>query len=136
MINKLFYIIYNSYYKHGEYKNDIPSLTVGGIFTMCFFSISFLIVMIVGLIDNPLHYHLSILSKPILSFITILFGIIVYFVFYHKKKYKKIYETYKEDVFLNSQFAKYLGFSISIFVILSPLILGLVRNKICFGYWV
>jgi len=39
MINKLFYIIYNSYYKHGQYKNDMPSLTVGGIFLGCFFGI-------------------------------------------------------------------------------------------------
>lgn len=136
MINKLFYIIYNSYYKHGEYKNDIPSLTVGGIFLGCFFSISFLIVIIIGLIDDPLHYRLPKLSKPILFLITILLGIIVYFVFYHKKKYKKIYETYKKDVFLNSQFAKYLGFTISFIIIISPLILGLVRNKIFFGYWV
>jgi glucan phosphoethanolaminetransferase (alkaline phosphatase superfamily) len=134
-MNRLFYIIYNSYYKHGEYKNDNPSLTVGGIFMGCFFCIALSILNIIGWI-NPLYYRLPKLSKPILFLITILFGIIVYFVFYHNKRYQKIYETYKENIFLNSKRAKYLGFLITILIIISPFILALVRNKICLGHWV
>lgn len=136
MINKLFYIIYNSYYKHGEYKNDTPSLTVGGIFLVFFFSIGYSGLIIIKLLNDPFFLYLPKLSKPILILFTILFGIIVFFMFYHNKWYQEIYLTYKEDVFLNSKLAKLLGFFIVFFIILSPLIIGLVRNKICFGYWV
>ncbi len=136
MINKLFYIIYNSYYKHGEYKNDTPSLTVGGIFLVFFFSIGYSGLIIIKLLNDPFFLYLPKLSKPILILFTILFGIIVFFMFYHNKRYQEIYLTYKEDVFLNSKLAKLLGFFIVFFIILSPLIIGLVRNKICFGYWV
>jgi hypothetical protein len=135
-MNKLFYIIYNAYYKHGEYKNDIPSLTVGGIFSIFFFSIGYSSLIIIKLINDPFFLHLPKLSKPIMSLITILFGIIVYFIFYYGKKYQKIYETYKEDVFLNSKLAKGLGFFFVFLIILSPLIIGLIRNKIYFSYWV
>lgn len=34
MLDRLFFIIYNSYFKDGTYKNDIPPLTAGGIFFM------------------------------------------------------------------------------------------------------
>lgn len=135
MTNKLFYIIYNSYCKHGQYKNDISSLTVGAIFGIFFLSIVFSSVIIFGWI-NPLYDHLPKLSKPIMSFITIVFGIIVYFIFYHEKKYQKIYERYREDIFLNSQAGKVFGFFFVFLIIVSPIILALLRNKICFGYWV
>ena len=136
MINKLFYIIYNSYYKHGEYKNDTPSLTVGGIFLVFFFSIGYSGLIIIKLLNDPFFLYLPKLINTILILFTILFGIIVFFMFYHNKRYQEIYLTYKEDVFLNSKLAKLLGFFIVFFIILSPLIIGLVRNKICFGYWV
>ncbi len=107
MINKLFYIIYNSYYKHGEYKNDTPSLTVGGIFLVFFFSIGYSGLIIIKLLNDPFFLYLPKLSKPILILFTILFGIIVFFMFYHNKWYQEIYLTYKEDVFLNSKLAKW-----------------------------
>lgn len=135
-MNRLFYIIYNSYYKHGEYKNDTPSLTVGGIFLIFFYSIGSTGLIIIRLINNPLFRHSPKLGKPIQLLITIFYGIIVYFIFYHNKRYQKIYETYKEDVFLNSKLVKHLGFFIVFFVILFPFIIGLVRNKIYFGHWV
>lgn len=135
-MNRLFYIIYNSYYKHGAYKNDIPSLTVAGIFSVCFLSVASFIVLLIRIIEDPMGYRGEHISKPITSLITLLFGGIVYFVFYHNKKYKRIYETYKDDVFLNSQMAKYLGFTICLVIIVSPLVLALVRNKVYLGYWV
>lgn len=135
MINKLFYIIYNSYYKHGAYKNDIPTLTVGAIFGVFFLSIGYSSLIVFGWI-NPMYYNLPKLSKAILSLITLLFGIIVYFVFYHEKKYQRIYIKYKEDTFLNSKSGKVFGFFFVLIIIVSPIILALARNKICAGYWV
>ncbi|UFH47404.1 hypothetical protein LNP27_05035 [Flavobacterium galactosidilyticum] len=139
MVYKLFYIIYNAYYKHGEYKNDIPSLTVGGIFLGCFFGIGLSISTIIDLMDPVYDPVNKTLSKPstLTSILAVIFyGSIVYFVFYYNKRYRKIYETYKGDVFLNSQFAKYIGFTAVIIIIVSPLIISLLYNKICRGYWV
>lgn len=134
-MNKLFYIIYNSYYKHGKYKKDNPPLTVWGIFLVFFFSFSYSIAIIIGWI-NPLYYRLPKINKPMMLLVTVFFGTIVYFLFYHNKRYHKIYETYKDDVFLNSIIAKYLGFFIAFFIILSPIFLGLIRNKIFLGHWI
>jgi hypothetical protein len=135
-MNKLFYIIYNSYYKHGEYKNDNPSLTVWGIFLIFFFSISLDIVIITKLINDPLFLHFQKPSKPFILLGLVLFGALVYFLFFHNKRYYEIYETYKENIFLNKKSTKYWGFFIVFFIIVSPLIIGLVRNKIYFNYWV
>ncbi len=133
-MNKLFYIIYNSYYKHGEYKNDIPSLTVGGIFLIFFYSIIKSVLIIVGWI-NPVYYQINF-DKPLRFLFFVLYGFIVYFLFYYKKRYKSIYNMYKENEFLNSKKGKILGFCSVILVIVLPIILGIVRNKIVHGYWV
>lgn len=139
MIDKLFYIIYNSYYKHGEYKNDNPSLTVGGIFVGCFFGIGLSIKSIINFTNplfDPVNNPAAKASKPLMLLVTLICGVLVYFVFYHNKRYQKIYEQFKEDGFLNSKLAKYLAFTTAILIIISPLILALLYNKICRGYWV
>lgn len=133
-MNKLFYIIYNSYYKHGEYKKDIPTLTVGAIFGIFFSSIGRSILDIIGWI-NPIYYPIK-LSKPFFWLLLIAYSAIVYFAFYHNKRYQKIYEAYKEDVFLNSQKGKFFGFFIVFGIILLPVILALIHNKIFLGYWI
>lgn len=133
-MNRLFYIIYNSYYKDGEYKNDIPSLTVGGIFTISFFSIGLSIFNVIGCI-NPLYSKIKI--GNFVAFFSIFFcGLIVYFLFYHNKRYRKIYETYKDNVFLNSKLAKRFSFFIVILFILSPIILVMIQTKINYGWWI
>ena len=63
-MNKLFYIIYNAYYKHGEYKNDNPSLTVGGMFSVFYYSITYSSFIIFHLIKNPYLLNLPKISKP------------------------------------------------------------------------
>ncbi len=34
-MDKLFFVIFNSYYKDNEFKNDNLPLTVGGLFLVC-----------------------------------------------------------------------------------------------------
>jgi len=135
-MNRLFYIIYNSYYKHGKYNNDNPSLTVGGMFLVFFLSICLDIAFLIKLMEDPLFLNFPKKSKPIMLLVISMFGSIVYFLFFYNQKHHKIYEIYKEDVFLNSKTAKYLGFFIVFFTIVSPLIIGLIRNKIYFDYWI
>ncbi|PRZ28137.1 hypothetical protein BC624_101427 [Flavobacterium granuli] len=132
-MNRLFYIIYNSYYKNGEYKNDIPSLTVGGIFLICFFCIRLSVLAIMELVNPP--YHHTKTSSPTVMLEMIVYGILVYFLFYHNKRYQRIYEKYKENVFLNSKIAKFLGFCTVILIIVFPFILGVVSYRVVSGHW-
>jgi hypothetical protein len=133
-MNRLFYVIYNSYYKDGQYKDDIPSLTVGGIFTISFFSIGLSIFNLIGWI-NPLYSKIKI--GNFITFFSISFcALIVYFLFYHNKRYRKIYQTYKNNVFLNSKLAKRFSFFIVILFILSPIILVMIQTKIHYGWWI
>ena len=133
-MNKLFYIIYNSYYKHGAYKNDIPSLTVGGIFFILFSSILKSIMMLVEWTET--FYKKFEYSSGKNFFIITSSCLLVYFVFYHNKRYQKIYTKYKNNAFLNSKTAKLLGFSLVIIMILSPIFLAAIHTKIKYGWWI
>lgn len=132
---KLFYIIYNSYYKHGNYRKDIPKLTVFGIFLVFTYSLIVLIFDIGKIISDP-HTKNVGASSSLFYLIVGTAVLLVYLLFFNKEKYKMIYEKYKDDTFLNSKKAKVIGFFTIIFVILAPMILWIVRNKIAFGYWV
>lgn len=133
-MNRLFYVVYNSYYKNGEYENDIPSLTVGGIFLIFLSSIVKSISIIIGWV-NPVYSKIKFDKLTLLLFL-ILYGIIVYLLFYHKKRYLTIYQKYKDNTFLNSKLAKRLGFFIVILVIISPIILVMIQTKIHYGWWI
>jgi len=68
MINKLFYIIYNTYYKHGNYKNDIPPLTVFGIFYTAIVSTCFSMITGIAMVNDPIFFnqHLPKIIMPLL----------------------------------------------------------------------
>jgi hypothetical protein len=133
-MNKLFYIIYNSYYKHGEYKDDIPSLTVGGIFTISIFSVARFFSDLIGWF-KPSYFEAK-QSNIITVLLTFLYGLIVYILFYHNKRYQKIYAKYKNNTFLNSKTAKFIGFSLVIIMIMSPIFLAALHTKIKYGWWI
>ncbi|WP_396168845.1 hypothetical protein [Flavobacterium sp.] len=133
-MNKLFYIIYNSYYKNGAFKDDIPSLTVGGIFVVFFYSVfKFFLILIEWF--NPIYSTMK-LGKTFVYISIGLYGILVYFLFYHKRRYRFIYERYKNDKFLNSKLAKRIGFFFVILMILSPIMIVAVKTKITYGWWI
>lgn len=135
-MNKLFYIVYNSYYKHGQFKNDIPSLTVAGIFAIMFFSLILFGLFIIGWIYPEYAYaKISKSNKSIHHFIAIFCCLVTYFAFYYNKRYIKIYQTYKDSEFLNSSTAKFQAFLFIVLVILSPIILALIQNKVTLGHW-
>lgn len=133
-MDKLFYIIYNSYYKHGNFKNDIPVTTVGGIFLFCVYSIFTAVLMVFYWINAP-HSMLPKTSRGIILFSVIIFGAITYFLFFYNKRHLKIYERYKDNLFLNSFSGKILGFTVIIFIYLMPLIICFLRNITVLGRW-
>ena len=133
MYNFIFYVIYNSYYKHGSYKNDMPPYTVFFIFVIVFYSQLLFLIELYHVIQNP--YTRTIGPKSI-RYLAFLCFIPTYLLFYSNKKYNVIYNTYKEDTFANSLLAKLMSWAIVVILILSPFIFGLIRNKIYFNEWV
>jgi len=121
MIDRLFYIIYNSYYKHGKYQNDIPPLTVFGIFCMGLLSLIFTIFLCVYHLKDPYYFRHNP-QPPGQGVIFIISIIITYFAFYYKKRYKEIYNKFKDISSYDTKHARFLAFSFMILLILSPLI--------------
>ena len=135
LLNLIFYIIYNSYYKHGNFKNDMPAYTVFFIFAISFFCQLLLLVGLWEIIEDPYRRDTGI-SKLMNYFMVLSCVVITYFLFYLNKKYRLIYETYKANSFADSRLGKFMGWSFIILSILSPFIFILIRNKIYFGNWV
>ena len=133
MIDKIFYIIYNSYYKHGEYKNDIPPLTVFGIFFYSIYSIIMLTVTFIDFIFDSKTYF-SHGNQTFFKFV--MCGLITFFAFYYRKRYQAIYNRYKDNGFYNSKKAKFLAFTFIILVCLSPMIFAILSVRIKQGVWV
>lgn len=134
-MDKIFYIIYNSYYKHGKYKNDIPPLTVFGIFCVSICSIGILVDFAYHLMEDPLYYR----NKKQNGGVGVWFlcsVLITYFTFYHNKRYKSIYEKFKDFPQYDNMRYKIIAFTFMILLILSPIIFGLIYNKLQFGNWV
>ena len=131
LYNIIFYIIYNSYYKHGNFKNDMPAYTVFFIFTISFFCQMLFLIGLWDLIDDP--YTIAEISKLANIFFFLSCFAITYFLFYVNKRYIIIYNTYKDNSFANSRLGKFMGWSFIILSILSPFIFIIIRNKIYFG---
>lgn len=92
-IIKIYYFhIYNSYFKDGNYKNDIPSLTAFGI-VGCSLATLFVTILtnLFVRIFNKLPNYFSVVS---------IFTLILFYLFFklvYKFKYKKIYKEFKNS---------------------------------------
>jgi hypothetical protein len=62
-------------------------------------------------------------------------AIITYFLFYFKKRYKKIYLRYKESKSLDDKFVRVLGFTIIVFFILLQFIVIVIYENFRRGTW-
>ncbi|RZK18830.1 MAG: hypothetical protein EOO86_09165 [Pedobacter sp.] len=134
MIDKFFFIIYNSYFKNGAYKNDNPPFAVGLIFGLALFSLVFdLKIITYWIIDPAFLVRGGSKTSTTLQSLLCLFGI--YIVFFYKKRYLSICTKYMNSEFLNSLIAKIIAFFTIVLLILSPLLIGLVKNKVTRGRW-
>jgi prolipoprotein diacylglyceryltransferase len=114
----IFYTIYNSYFKHGNYKNDIPPLTVGGIF--------FISVKDYFLFGNIVTKPFSQLEAALIGWGC---GFCIYFIFYFNKRYIRIYTRYKDHKLANSWSGKIIGWLSILFIMLSPFIFISIRKN-------
>lgn len=133
-MDKLFFVIFNSYYKDKQFKYDNPPLTVGGLFFGMFFGIymffcyCYLMYLDVGERQGPTQSFGY--SLGFLSFIT------TYLVFFWKKRHMAIYEKYKNDASLRKKSTKFYCFFLVFFLIVCSMFLILIRNKLVFGNWI
>lgn len=133
MIDKLFYIIYNSYYKHGKFHNDSPPLTVFGIFCIATNSLLMMSVSSVYQYNDPLYLRKNHLpNRGIWLIISVA---LVYFTFYHNKRYQKIYEKYSHNLAYDALLQKVIAFTTMVLLIATPFIFALIYNKLYFGSW-
>ncbi|WP_256002024.1 hypothetical protein [Pedobacter deserti] len=137
MVNKLFYIVYNSYYKHGNYKRDIPALTVGGIFCAVVFSLFLTAHFMFFYEKDEGKEMISWLgcSKGQLIFHSIFIAamLITYFRFFWRNTHRAIYEQFKADEYLNSRKAKFIGFAVVLFFILLPILYAIIKAYCLYG---
>lgn len=133
-MDRLFYIIYNTYYKHGEYKNDIPPLTVFGIFCVAICSVGICIIFGYHLIQDPLYFRHKRQSGGN-GFWFLCSVVITYFTFYHNKRYRIIYDKFKDIHQFDNLTYRVTAFVFMILLIFSPIIFGLIYNKLYFGEW-
>lgn len=133
-MDKLFFVIFNSYYKDNQFKNDNPPLTVGGLFTAMFFGIymffcySYIYYIDIDARQGP--------SKALGYIIALLSFITTYVVFFWNKRYLSIYEKYKDNAYLRKKSTKFLCFFLIFSLIVCPMFIILIRNKIVFGNWI
>ena len=119
-LERIFYIIFNIYYKHGNYKNDTPAFRVFLLFLVCCFNLLLALAHLIKfLIKGP---YTS--GRPLIVniFIAVLAIAIPYYLFLYKKKYVEIYEKYKEDEFANSMLGRITAISFALLCFLSPFI--------------
>ena len=91
-LHVIYFHVYNSYYKDGDYKNDIPHLTAYGIVSV---SLSLLIVGIGNIIKFALTEHK--LSTQGYLWLMLPSLLLFYFVFLNKGKYNDIYKELKSS---------------------------------------
>ncbi len=126
----IYYIIFNTYYKHGNFKNDKPPFTVFFIWLLCFFCITLSLKTIYEIVYLGPYYKGKGFGKYSKYLIGILCGTLVYFMFYFNKRYVNIYLKYRNNHFANGLVAKLFTWFFVIFLIASPFLTIFLRNLI------
>lgn len=133
-MDKLFFVIFNSYYKDNQFKNDNPPLTVGGLFFGMFFGI-YMFFCYSYILYHDIENRVGV-TREMDCLLGLLGFITTYIYFFWNKRYLIIYEKYKSDTFLRKKSTKFFCFFVVFFLILSTMFLVLIRNKIVFGNWI
>lgn len=133
MFDKLFYVILSYYSRNTEHKIDTPGITVFFIFSMLFFCLAYLLILIsIDIINYPV-YPLLKLSKITVLGIGAASSLAVYLLFILNKRYLKIYSKYRSDSFLNSKTGRCICWGIYILLLLSPIIFIKIEGSFIYG---
>jgi hypothetical protein len=135
MLDKWFYIIYNAYYKHGNYRNGHPIYTAVTLFAALFGLVwlSFEEVINIFFFEN----YISLYKEDLPAILTsCVFMGLSYFLFMRKNRYEIIYNKYSNDKFLNSIQGKILGFLLLLLGCFSSILIAFLRNYYLHGRFV
>jgi len=121
ILDYLFFGIYNSYYKDGHYKNDIPELTAMSIFAGMFGINTFTMLwLFIGLNE----FQIGKTDAYLLGGFWFLF---CYFIFVFRKRYKKIYEKFSNLSFEQKKLNKFISWSYILLTFISFSIIALLK---------
>jgi len=88
----IFFHVYNSYYKNGSYRNDIPHLTaffiVGAAFSM--------LILTLILYTSKVLFDLTFSKLVVMAFFVVPMPLFA-FQFLYKSKYKLIYKEFRKS---------------------------------------
>ena len=133
MIDKLYYVVLSHYSRKTDHKVDTPVITVFFIFSLILCCLSLLGITISVVLKDPESRNLGISKDEGLLILAISCGT-VYLAFVRNKRFLKIYARYRQDKFLNSKRGRWVYGCVLYFLILSPFIFMLIRNRIIFGH--
>ncbi|KHJ36638.1 hypothetical protein PBAC_31920 [Pedobacter glucosidilyticus] len=127
----LFYVMYNMYYKDGEYKNDKPAFTVFCQFVACIFG------FLAGLTNLYFWYvkgacYIYIFTINHWFFFLLSSSIITYLLFYYNKRYLKIYENYKNNYVGNHYITRLIAIILMFFLLLFGLVVSYIKRQYIF----
>jgi hypothetical protein len=134
MLDKLYYIIFNAYYKHGTSTARSATLTVLGLVVVAINSVLLLGYFAIRVAINP-DYHTtkgSLQAAPGL----VVSALLTYFFFYYRNRHLKIYEKNKNNSYYDKRIVRILAFAIWILLIISPFLFGLFWYRIHSGNWI
>jgi hypothetical protein len=106
LLRLIYFHIYNTYYKDGKYRNDIPHLTAFGIVGCC---LSIILLAVLFTIHQFFFHERISIQLVVLPFI-ILLGMF-YYMFLYESKYIGIYEEFKNSKW-DTWSIKFLSWSI------------------------
>lgn len=134
MFDKLFYVILSYYSRNTEHKIDTPGITVFFIFSILFFCLAYLLILIsIDIINYPV-YPLLKLSKIAVLGIGAASSLAVYLVVILNKRYLKIYSKYRSDPFLNNRKGRLIYWGIYILLLLSPIIFIKIEGSFIYDF--
>jgi hypothetical protein len=111
---------------------------------LCMFLLSYALTIQLFWTNNKFTYHL--VQDPFyfrhknqrggIGFWFLCSVMITYFTYYHNERYKLIYDKFKHFKQYDELSYKVIAFTAMILLIISPIIFGLIYNKVKFNAWV
>lgn len=130
MFDKLYYVILSYYSRNTDHKIDTPGITVFFIFSILFFCLAYLLILLItDIIYYPVHQTFNF-GKPTVLGIGAATSLPVYLLFIRNKRYLKIYTKYRSDLFLNSKTGRWVYWCVYILLLLSPVVYIKIRYSI------
>lgn len=124
----LFFVMYNMYYKDGNYNNDRPAFTVFIQFCASFSGFNLGIIKFFYWITEGSCYQFFYTIPMIFLVMPIAF-IMAYFLIFYNKRYEKIYEKYKNKQVGNHIITRIIVVMIMFALLLFGLIIAYLKNN-------